>query len=148
MFADVAVQTDSIPVLVPPTSGAGALQLDVNSGTNERRLGLGTKEDPVSLDDDDRIDNHQAISDDEMEDTALAEPTVHEEDKFFFGSVFEKVEEYDHHLDEPNPWHPDLAKALFHSQIIGFRWMTGRHSKGGGLIGDKVGCGKILFPCR
>ena len=26
-----------------------------------------------------------------------------------FGTEFEKVDSYDHYLDEPNPWHPDLA---------------------------------------
>jgi SNF2 family DNA or RNA helicase len=106
---------------------------------------LGSKENPLNIDDDDEFNPHGAISDDEPADE---EPQTTEqasdEDKFFFGSVFEKVEEFDQHLDEPNPWHPHLAKPLFPSQIIGFRWMLNRHAKGGGLIGDKVGCGKVL----
>jgi SNF2 family DNA or RNA helicase len=106
---------------------------------------LGTKEDPLQLDDDELFDNHNAISEDEeSEDETQAAATAVEEDKFFFGSVFEKVEEFDQHLDDPNPWHPHLARPLFPAQIIGFRWMASRHAKGGGLIGDKVGCGKVL----
>jgi SNF2 family DNA or RNA helicase len=103
---------------------------------------LGTKENPLSIDnDDDALDDHGAISgDEEME----PEPTVPDDDKFFFGTAFEKVEEFNHHLDDMNPWHEDLQKPLFPSQIIGFRWMATRHLKGGGLVGDKVGYGKVL----
>lgn len=100
---------------------------------------VGTKENPLSLDDDDDpLDDHGAVSGDEE-----TEP-VPDDDKFLFEMAFEKVDEFDHHLDEPNPWHEDLNKPLFPSQIIGFRWMAHRHSKGGGLVGDKVGCGKVF----
>lgn len=103
---------------------------------------LGTKENPLSIDnDDDVLDDHGAISDDEEMESESAVP---DDDKFFFGTAFEKVEEFDHHLDDPNPWHEDLQKPLFPSQIIGFRWMATRHLKGGGLVGDKVGYGKVL----
>jgi len=90
------------------------------------------------------FDTHGAISGDEMDDVDEEEASRVDDDKFFFGTAFEKVEEFDHYLDQPNPWHPDLSKPLFDSQIIGFRWMVSRHPKGGGLIGDKVGCGKAF----
>lgn len=107
---------------------------------------LGSKENPLSLEDEDIYNPHDAVSDeDEDDDTSQTDSRcIPDEDKFFFGTAFEKVEEFDHHLDDPNPWHPDLNKSLFPSQIIGFRWMASRHAKGGGLIGDKVGCGKVL----
>jgi SNF2 family DNA or RNA helicase len=57
--------------------------------------------------------------------------------------VFDKSKEYDKWLDEPNPWHPDLHRRLFPSQVIGFRWMCDRHLQGGGLVADVVGCGKV-----
>jgi hypothetical protein len=57
--------------------------------------------------------------------------------------VFDKSTEYDHWLDECNPWHPDLHRRLFPSQVIGFRWMCDRHNQGGGLVADVVGCGKV-----
>ena len=60
-----------------------------------------------------------------------------------YGSAFEKAEQYDKYLNDPNPWHPDLVKPLFASQVIGFRWMTDRHSVGGGIVADKVGLGKV-----
>ena len=100
---------------------------------------LGMKENPLSLDDDDDLlDDHGAVSDDEE-----TEP-IPDEDKFFFGMAFEKVDEFDYHHDEPNPWHEDLNKPLFPPQIIGFHWMAHRHSKGGGLVGDKIGWEKVF----
>lgn len=36
-----------------------------------------------------------------------------EKEELAFGSAF--VEQYENHLDEPNPWHPDLRKPLFPS---------------------------------
>ena len=60
-----------------------------------------------------------------------------------FGSEFEKLDAYESYLDQPNPWHPGLRRPLFPAQIIGFRWMNDRHPLGGGLIADKVGCGKV-----
>ena len=75
--------------------------------------------------------NHGAISDEDEEDGMEMCPPVSEEDKYFFGTMFEKVEEFDHHLDEPNSWHMDLEKPPFPSQIIGFRWMASRHAQGG-----------------
>ena len=86
------------------------------------------------------------MGDNETLDTSV--PAV--EESFVYGTAFEKVDEYDGYLDEKNPWHPDLAKPLFDSQIIGFRWMADRHRMGGGLICDKVGCGKVhdsILPC-
>lgn len=62
------------------------------------------------------------------------------------GSGFDKSQDYDGCLDEPNPWHGDLQKTLRPSQIIGFRWMLDRHSHGGGLVADKVGTGKVCTP--
>ena len=102
---------------------------------------IGSKENPFLLDD--ICDNHEAVSDNEDEDDADS-PEAVDDDKFFFGTAFEKVEEFDGHLDDSNPWHPDLDKPLFPSQIIGFQWMASRHEKGGGLVGDKVGCGKVI----
>ena len=108
---------------------------------------LGSKENPLLLEEEDIYDPHDAVSDEEEnDDTSKTDSRpAPDEDKFFFGTAFEKVEEFDHHLNDLNPWHPDLNKPLFPSQIIGFRWMASRHAKGGGLIGDKVGCGKVLF---
>jgi len=60
--------------------------------------------------------------------------------------VFDKAIEYDHWLGEPNPWHADLHRRLFPSQVIGFRWMCDRHNQGGGLVADVVGCGKVWLP--
>jgi len=95
--------------------------------------------------DDEELDPHDAVSEDEdLAPDIVEAPNPIDDDKYFFGTAFEKVEEFDNHLDDPNPWHPELKKPLFHSQIIGFRWMASRHSKGGGLIGDKVGCGKVI----
>lgn len=103
----------------------------------------GTLANPFTVEDED-LDPHDAISDDEDNAPELVEPpNPIDDDKYFFGTAFEKADEFDNHLDDPNPWHPDLKRPLFDSQIIGFRWMASRHSKGGGLIGDKVGCGKV-----
>ena len=60
-----------------------------------------------------------------------------------FGSEFEKLDVYEKFLDDPNPWHPDLRRELFPSQVIGYHWMLDRHNLGGGLVADKVGCGKV-----
>ena len=50
-----------------------------------------------------------------------------------------------HCLDEgDNPWNIALHRPLYLSQIIGFRWMLDRHRHGGGLVADKVGCGKVV----
>ena len=108
----------------------------------------GTLDNPFVVNDDCDFDDHGAVSGDEeevMEPGQASNPI--DDDKFFFGTAFEKVEEFDPHLDDPNPWHPDLKKPLFDSQTIGFRWMVSRHPKGGGLIGDKVGCGKVISDC-
>jgi hypothetical protein len=89
-------------------------------------------------------DNIITISSDDEEPTAL-EPEEIAEDKLEYGTAFEKIEDYDRYLDEPNPWHPHLKRELFPAQIIGFRWMADRHNKGGAIIGDKVGCGKVFY---
>jgi hypothetical protein len=126
-----------------PKNQSASIQTErrVDDKTVQTGADLGMKANSLCLDDDDDLsDDHGAISEDE--DTE-PEPSVPDADKFFFGTGFEKLEEFDHHLDEPNPWHDDLNKPLFPSQIIGFRWMASRHSKGGGLVGDKVGCGKV-----
>jgi hypothetical protein len=127
---------------VPETGDPGSIEPTHDGTTTGRREAAGTKEDPFTIEDD--FDNHSAISDDEGGE-APTEPAAVEEDKIFFGSAFEKVEEFDHHIDDKSPWHADLVRPLFDSQIIGFRWMVSRHAKGGGLIGDKVGCGKVPF---
>jgi len=109
-------------------------------------LRCGSQENPFILGDED-LDPHDAISEDE--DIALEpieSPNPIDDDKYFLGTAFEKVDQFDHYLDDPNPWHPDLKRPLFNSQVIGFRWMASRHSKGGGLVGDKVGCGKVISP--
>jgi hypothetical protein len=62
------------------------------------------------------------------------------------GEAFDKSQEFDRYLNDPNPWHPDLRRKLFQAQVIGFRWMADRHTKGGGLIFDAVGCGKVWIP--
>lgn len=96
---------------------------------------------------DEDLDPHDAISDDE--DIALEPiepPNPIYDDKYFFGTAFEKVDEFDNCFDDPNPWHPDLKRPLFDSQIIRFQWMASRHSQGGGLIEAKVGCGKATSP--
>jgi hypothetical protein len=132
------VQTDDTGT--PPVAAGPLLtaSLPHNSGKPS-----GSKENPWSIEDDLDL-NHGAVSEDELGDGEAAElPQTLEDDSFFFGTVFEKVDEFDHHLNDENPWHPDLTKSLFPSQIIGFRWMLSRHGKGGGLIGDKVGCGKV-----
>jgi len=72
-----------------------------------------------------------------------AEPTLEEPD-LDYGTAFEKVEEYAHFLKDGNPWHPDIKRDLYPTQIIGFRWIMDRHHVGGGLIADKVGTGKVL----
>jgi SNF2 family DNA or RNA helicase len=126
---EAPTQTD-VPVLADK-----AVQTDAD---------MGTKDNPFLLDDDDLFNPHGAVSDEDEEDITEADPPAVDDDKFFYGTAFEKVEEFDHHLDESNPWHPDLSKPLFPSQIIGFRWMASRHVKGGGLVGDKVGCGKVI----
>ena len=129
-----AVQTEPVLEEVPQPEPPGP-----GPNTSE----WGTQANPFILDDED-LDPHDAISDDEDIAPGPVElPNPIDDDKYFFGTEFEKVDEFDSHLDEPNPWHPDLKRPLFDSQIIGFRWMASRHSKGGGLIGDKVGCGKV-----
>jgi len=67
-----------------------------------------------------------------------------EEPDLDYGTVFEKVEEYVHFLKDGNPWHPDIKRDLYPTQIIGFHWMMDHHRVGGGLIADKVGTGKVL----
>ena len=73
---------------------------------------IGSKENPFLLDD--ICDNHKAVSGDEDEDDTDS-PEAVDDDKLFFGTAFEKVEEFDHHLDDSNPWHLDLDKPLFPS---------------------------------
>ena len=60
-------------------------------------------------------------------------------------TAFEKLQDYGKFLSEENPWHPSLQRKLFPSQIIGYHWMLDRHKAGGGLVADKVGCGKVCF---
>lgn len=64
-----------------------------------------------------------------------------------YGTAFEKLE-YEPCIDETNPWHPDLRRPLFPSQVIGDRWMRDRHLKHGGLVQDRVGLGKVYSPHR
>jgi len=66
------------------------------------------------------------------------------EDGIIFGTEFEKADLYDDRLDGPNPWHQDLRRELYQAQIIGYNWMIDRHPVGGGLVADKVGCGKVI----
>jgi hypothetical protein len=92
----------------------------------------GTQANPFTWNDED-VDPHDSISDEDDIGPELVEPLNPTDDhKYFFGTAFEKADEFDNHLDDPNPWHPDLKRPLFDSEIIGFGWMTIRHSKGGG----------------
>jgi len=88
-----------------------------------------------------RLDDEGKISDD---DDVEPENADNEGEELASGSAFEKVDKYGRHLDDPNPWHPHLRKPLFPSQIICFRWMIDRHKEGGGIVGDKVGVGKVI----
>lgn len=99
------------------------------------RGGTGTKVDPVNCDDE------SGISDDDPQDDV---PKLDEDIEY--GSAYEKTEEYDRYLNDPNPWHEDLSRPLFPSQVISFRWMCDRHLKGGGIVADKVGTGKVKPP--
>jgi SNF2 family DNA or RNA helicase len=106
--------------------------------------GDGTKAVPYMVDEDDEVINLSGDEESPLERQAGEEV----DEELEYGTAFEKVEEYDHYIgtiEKPvsNPWHPDLKKKLFPSQIIGFRWMADRHAKGGGIVGDKVGCGKV-----
>jgi hypothetical protein len=88
----------------------------------------------------------------EEEEKAAAEQIKETEEQeiraFMTARLFEHSE-YERHLDgesdgaATNPWHPDLVRPLFPSQLIGFRWMLDRHGEGGGIVADKVGCGKV-----
>lgn len=120
----------------PPSSTTGRQNEDtspqptvIESSRSLREIVDLTEHDPDSGDDD------------PLEDNPLTE-------SFEFGSAFEKVAEFEKYLDGPNPWDPDFAVKLFPCQIIGFRWMCSRHSKGGGLVADKVGLGKVYKPQR
>jgi hypothetical protein len=103
------------------------------------RIPGSSKNDPIEIKDEEEIN----MSEDEEEECTQKTPGVEAEEQFLFGTEMEKKEEYDHYLDDPNPWHNDLKKKLFPAQIIGFRWMADRHFKGGGIVGDCVGCGKV-----
>src|SRR5213596_2236026 len=78
---------------------------------------------PIDLDDFDEGDSEQhegRTSDDEPLDPG--------KENLVFGTVFEKVAQYDHCLDEgDNPWNIALHRPLYPSQVIGFRWMLDRH---------------------
>ena len=95
---------------------------------------------PIDLDDFDEGDSEQhegRTSDDEPLDPG--------KENLVFGTEFKKVAQYDHCLDEgDNPWNIALHRPLYPSQVIGFRWMLDRHRHGGGLVADKVGCGKVV----
>jgi len=94
-------------------------------------------------DEEDEIDVDEGFTSGLNEVQQQEQPIDLTQEDIVFGTEFEKVDSYDHYLDEPNPWHPDLARPLFPAQIIGFRWMVDRHAVGGGLVADKVGCGKV-----
>src|SRR5271163_1293799 len=83
----------------------------------------------------------KTTDDGETNDVPAVEDNSQEEargdDDIVTGAAFEKAEEYDHYLDDPNPWHEELRIPLFPAQIIGFRWMMDRHFVGGGLVADK-----------
>ena len=77
--------------------------VEESKGSGSNVFEGGTQEHPVMLDDEE-LDPHETVSDDE---DLTADPVeslnLIEDDKYFFGTVFEKVEEFDHHLDDPNP---------------------------------------------
>lgn len=68
-------------------------------------------------------------------------------DDLMVGNLFEKTDEYEKFLDGPNPPSTALRRPLRASQVIGSRWMLDRHTKGGGLVKDKVGTGKVRDYC-
>ena len=73
------------------------------------------------------------------------EPLDPGKENLVFGTEFQKVAEYEHWLDQGNnPWNTAVARPLYPSQVIGFRWMLDRHPHGDGLVADKVGCGKVI----
>ena len=105
-----------------------------------RIQGTGEKNDPIYLDEEYETDNLE----EEFSKSDL-DMGAHQGDRdldFSYGTAFEKLE-YESYIDKPNPWHADLRKPLFPAQVIGFRWMFERHGKGGGVVADKVGIGKV-----
>jgi hypothetical protein len=105
-----------------------------------RIQGTGEKNDPIYLDEEYETDNLK----EEFTKSDL-DMGAHQGDRdldFSYGTAFEKLE-YESYIDKPNPWHADLRKPLFPAQVIGFRWMFERHGKGGGVVADKVGIGKV-----
>jgi hypothetical protein len=78
----------------------------------EEQLSPGTQFNPFTIESDDRD-----ISVDEDVQSICGD----KEEELQFGSAFEKLDEYDRYLDGKNPWHAELRKSLFPSQIICFR---------------------------
>jgi len=68
-------------------------------------------------------------------------------DDLMVGNLFEKTDAYEKFLDDTNPPSTALRKVLRPSQVIGSRWMLDQHMKGGGLVKDKVGTGKVRDHC-
>lgn len=101
-----------------------------------------SEEESDGLDDVDKELQAGTEGDDDDDDDSEANRLI------MFGRGFDKAQEYDHYLDEPNPWHEDLKKPLRTSQIIGFRWMLDRHVHGCGLVANIVGIGKVHTPPR
>ena len=101
--ADTPPPTDETP-FIPSKEDAGALDRG-SRGSQDHQWNL-------------ELDEDNIIVDDEELSPERGDP---DEEELTFGSAFEKLDEYDHHLDSPNPWHTDLQKPLFASQIICFR---------------------------
>ena len=108
---------------------------------------LGSDNETFSVLEEDYLTEDEDSGKDEA-DAALEEISLEDLDEragksVMFGNEFEKADEYDSYLNEPNPWSDSLQKPLRPSQVIGFHWMLDRHKYGGGLIADKVGTGKV-----
>ena len=138
--AHVPLSSDrlSAPIL-PPSGSAATCPIELHS--------------EMGSDDEDKDEDNQSDLEEDPDAGFIEHPSgnnggvdtidLTKGEDIVFGSEFEKLDAYESYLDEPNPWHSDLRRPLFPAQIIGFRWMNDRHPLGGGLIADKVGCGKV-----
>jgi len=135
-----SMQLDAQPKVITPLPSPESSAQPEESGP---KCDYSLREDranPINLDDFDEDDGKQ-----NQEGTSEDEPLDLDKENFVFGTEFGKVAEYGHCLDNcVNPWNIGLRRPLYPSQIIGFNWMLDRHSHGGGLVADKVGCGKVV----
>ena len=146
--SDVETQPLEIAEL-PGGRDVADIEYETSKPTNDREIG-------ERLDGRDQADieyeTSKPTNDGDTNEVPPVDDESQEEDRggddIVTGAAFEKAEQYDHFLDDANPWHEELRTPLFHAQIIGFRWMLDRHYVGGGLVADKVGVGKVFTPRR